>query len=254
MDVNSMKIEVGSVCETGNYREDNQDRMGACSVALGNLYIVADGMGGHRAGGLAAELTVRGLQKYIGEAEADASAEEVFETAFERVNREIHHESYSGDPEIEGMGSTALVLLITDRTARLAHVGDSRAYLYRERRLKQLTRDHTLVQKMVDAGMLTPEQANRHPDASVLSQAMGNNPDVDVEISVPISIEQDDLILLCSDGLSGFVSDAEMEQVLQAKTPIQKTAEKLADLALINGGNDNITIQLIRCSGNMKEH
>jgi PPM family protein phosphatase len=249
-----MKIEVGSICETGNVRKENQDRMGVSSVALGNLYIVADGMGGHKAGGLAAELTVEGLQKHVGEADAGASVEKVFESAFERVNREIYRKSHGGDPDIEGMGSTALVLLITDRIARLAHVGDSRAYLYRNRRLKQLTRDHTLVQQMVEAGMLSPEKAEQHPDASVLSQAMGAHPDVDVEISAPLSIEEGDQIVLCSDGLSGFVTDLEIEQVLQGEDAVQDTAKTLADLALVKGGNDNITIQLIRCSGNMKEH
>jgi PPM family protein phosphatase len=248
-----MNIELGAVSETGYVRKENQDRMAEAAVALGRLYIVADGMGGHKAGGLAAEMTVGGLQKYIAEAGAKASIEAVIKTAFQRVNQEIYRKSYAGNPDIEGMGSTALVLLIADRIARLAHVGDSRAYLYRERSLQQLTEDHTLVQKMVNAGLLAPEKAAGHPDAALLSQAMGSSPDVEVEISTPLEIKTGDCILLCSDGLSGFVSDVEIAQVLESWFAAQEAARKLVDLALMKGGKDNITVQVIQCCGGVEK-
>jgi protein phosphatase len=119
---------------------------------------VADGMGGHKGGAMAAELTVNGLQQFFSAASRDSSVEKIIRTAVNKVNETVYREAHSGDPATKGMGSTVVMLLISDRIARLAHVGDSRAYLYRKGRLRLMTKDHTVVQKMVEAGMLKPAE------------------------------------------------------------------------------------------------
>ena len=245
-------LEVGARSETGFVRNENQDRMSGSEVPLGQLYIVADGMGGHKGGALAAELTIKGLQELIGDAPSNSPVEEVLRTAFQRANETVYQKAHSGDEATENMGSTAVLLLVQEQTARLAHVGDSRAYLYRSGRLEQLTTDHTVVQKMVEAGMIKPSQAADHPNASVLERAVGSRPEVEVEISEPMELVDGDAILLCSDGLSGYVADAEIEKILRSSATVQEVPSQLVELALDTGGEDNVTVQMIQY-GNRKE-
>ena len=247
MNSSKIKVEVGARSETGFVRNENQDRMSGAEVPLGQLFIVADGMGGHKGGALAAELTIVGLQRHIAAASPDVAVEEIIRTAFKEVNANVHQKAHSDNPETEGMGSTAVLLLISNDIARLAHVGDSRAYLYRKKQLTQLTKDHTVVQKMVDAGMLTPEEAAKHPNASVLERAVGSKPGVEVEISPEMKIYNGDAILLCSDGLSGYASDPEIAAILRSPATVQEVPERLVELALKKGGEDNVTVQFIQC-------
>lgn len=250
----ALKLEVGALSETGYVRSENQDRMSGKAVSMGQLYIVADGMGGHKGGALAAELTIYGLQRHIGEAGANASVETVLRNAFTEVNAEVHRKAHSGDPATDKMGSTAVLLLIRGRTAWLAHVGDSRAYLYRKRSLNQLTKDHTWVQKMVDQGMLKPEEAQNHPNASQLSRAIGHKPNIQVDIRNKLNLNDGDAILLCSDGLCGYVSDPEIVAVLESGISVQQIPEQLVRLALKKGGEDNITVQFIQCGRDPGTH
>jgi protein phosphatase len=240
------QLEVGAHSETGYVRSENQDRMSGTQVPLGQIYIVADGMGGHKGGALAAELTVQGLQQYISEAPAHASVEEAIRTAFQKTNEIVYRQAHAGDPATEDMGSTAVLVLIAGQVARVAHVGDSRAYLYRKGRLKQLTTDHTIVQKMVQAGMLQPAEATNHPDASVLDRAMGSKSSVEVDISDPLRLNAGDALLLCSDGLSGYVAEPEIASVLRGQATVQEIPERLVKLALQKGGADNVTVQFIQ--------
>jgi serine/threonine protein phosphatase PrpC len=241
-------VEVGARSETGYVRNENQDRMSATTVPLGRLFVVADGMGGHKGGALAAQLVMQGLQRHLEEAPAYASVEEALAYAFQKTNEEVYLRAHAGDPAVEGMGSTAVLLLVSGRVARVAHVGDSRAYLFRNGILKQLTRDHTVVQSMVDAGMLKAEEAANHPDASVLLRAMGNRPGVDVDISTELPLEDGDAFLLCSDGLSSYVPKGEIEAVLATPASVQEVANRLAELALEKGGLDNVTVLFTRCA------
>jgi protein phosphatase len=239
------RLEVGALSETGYVRDENQDRMSWSEVPLGHLYIVADGMGGHKGGALAAETAVQELQRHISQAPASESLDAVVQAAFKKANEAVHKKAHSGDPETEGMGTTAVLLLVSGQVAKLAHVGDSRAYLYRSDALSQLTTDHTVVQRMVDAGMLKPEEAPGHPDASVLERAIGSAPTIDVDI-YSHQLRDGDVILLCSDGLCGYVADNQIKAVLRNQGTVQETAEKLVGLALAGGGQDNVTVQLIR--------
>jgi PPM family protein phosphatase len=248
------QLEVGARSETGHVRDENQDRMSGTRVPLGQLYIVADGMGGHKGGAVAAELVVQELQQCISEASLDASVEKVIQAAFHKTNETVYQRAHAGDPATEGMGSTAVLVLISGRVARVAHVGDSRAYLYRKGRLMQLTTDHTVVQKMVQAGMLTANEAIDHPNASILDRAIGSQPSVVVDISEPWQLKEGDAILLCSDGLSGYVTDAEIASVLRSQAPVQEVPERLIKLALQKGGEDNVTVQVIQYGRRQETH
>lgn len=246
MSSHEAQVEVGARSETGYVRKENQDRMSGSRVPLGHLYIVADGMGGHKGGAFAADLTVYGLQLHVDKAPADSSVKEVIQAAFKDTNEIVYRRAHSGDPTIEGMGSTAVLLLISGRVARVAHVGDSRAYLYRKGRLKQLTTDHTIVQKMVQAGMLKPKEAVDHPNSNVLDRAIGNKPSVEVDISNELPLNDGDAILLCSDGLSGYIADPEIKSVLRSQAAVQEIPDRLVELALQKGGKDNVTVQFIQ--------
>jgi PPM family protein phosphatase len=245
MNSDSSPLEVGALSETGYVRDENQDRMSWSPVPLGQLYIVADGMGGHNGGALAAETAVQELQRHISQAPVGEPVDQVIHAAFKKANETVYARAHSGDPATEGMGTTAVLLLISGQVAKLAHVGDSRAYLYRNGRLSQLTTDHTVVQRMVQAGMLKPEEAADHPDASVLERAVGSKPDIEVDIRNEL-LREGDAILLCSDGLSGYVADAQIESVLHSQGTVRETAENLVKLALEKGGKDNVTVQLVQ--------
>jgi serine/threonine protein phosphatase PrpC len=239
------RLEVGALSETGYVRDENQDRMSGSVVPLGHLYIVADGMGGHKAGALAAQMAVEELQRHIGGAPASDPADAVIAAAFKAANDAVYGRSHSGDSATEGMGTTAVLLLISGRVAKVAHVGDSRAYLYRNGSLSQLTTDHTIVQRMVQAGMLKPEEAADHPQSSMLERAIGSAQNVEVDLrSHPL--QSGDALLLCSDGLSGYVSDVQIEDVLRNERTVQETTADLVRLALDKGGRDNVTVQVVR--------
>lgn len=246
MNSDSEQLEVGALSETGYTRGENQDRMSGSQVPLGHLYIVADGIGGHEGGAIAAELAVQELQRQIGQAEANAPVEQVIEDAFRKANDVVYAKGHCGDPATAGMGTTAVLLLVSGPNARVAHVGDSRAYLCRGKTLSRLTLDHTIVQKMVEAGMLKAEDAASHPDANVLNRAIGSRPTVEVDICTH-KLQDGDAILLCSDGLCGYVADARIEAVLREHGgTAQEATNKLVQLALDTGGHDNVTVQLIR--------
>ncbi|MDM0047935.1 protein phosphatase 2C domain-containing protein [Variovorax sp. J22R115] len=237
----------GARSETGYVRKANEDRMGWTPTAFGDVYVVSDGMGGHLGGALAAELTVRSLQEALAKIPPDSLrfADGVRE-AFAAANEEVHSRRNPNDPETCEMGATAVALITSDKRFMVAHVGDSRAYLWRRASgLRQLTRDHTRVQRMMDGGLLTPEQAAVHPDASLLDRAVGHQPSVQADVSDWMAVDAGDRILLCSDGLCGYVSDEEIARVLSAAEDPQRATDRLIECALIKGGEDNVTVQLI---------
>ena len=242
----SEEWQVGELSETGPVRDENQDRMCSTRVGLGLLHIVADGMGGHKGGAQAAQLTIDGLRRDLDQAPPTTPVAPLLREAFERTNQDVYRMAHSGDPETQGMGSTAVLLLISDRTAHIAHVGDSRAYLYRRGRLRRITTDHTRAQRMVAAAILTPEQALDHPSASVLERAVGIKPAIEVDMTQVRPVKKGDGILLCTDGLSGCVSDGEIEGVLRVGLPIPEIPKRLVDLALRKGSKDNITVQYLQ--------
>ena len=236
---------VGARSETGYVRSENQDRMSCVGTPFGYAYIVSDGMGGHRAGALAAQLTIETLAQALPAIQSISSAPAEIRHAVEEANRAVYERGHSGATETRGMGATVVVLFVSGSQALIAHVGDSRAYLYAGGVLRQLTRDHSRVQKMVDEGLLAAAEAASHPDASILDRAIGVAPRVEVDISGWLSLHEGERILLCSDGLHGYVADSEIITVLENEASPQELANRLVDLALQKGGEDNITVQLL---------
>ncbi len=240
------KWQFGECTDQGYVRAENEDSMGHANYDWGRIIIVADGMGGRKAGRLASELTVKGLLERLGGSLPANPVTETLKQAFQETNRAVHAQARSGDAEMEGMGSTVAVLIVMGRRVVVAHAGDSRAYLYRDGRLRRLTKDHSLVQRMVDAGMLSPSEARDHPDAGVIYRAIGDKPAVEVDIRDDLTAEEGDAYLLCSDGLCGYVDDESIAATLRAGGSAQEMAERLVRLGLDAGGLDNISVQLLQ--------
>ena len=246
MKLNKLNWEAGAGTETGYVRKENHDRMSWAPVPWGQLYVIADGIGNRAGGAQAADLTVHGLERYLVNASKDIRIEDAIRDAFDKTNKDVYEKAHSGDPATVGMGSTAVILLISGQIAKIAHVGNSRAYLYRDGKLRLLTKDHTQVQRFVDAGMMKPEKARNHPSASLLERVIGHRPTVTMGIGSDLVLKQGDGILLCSDGLSGCADDQEIEATMNDSSTPQETVNRLINLALKNGGEDNITVQFVR--------
>lgn len=237
-------VSVGAASHRGKTRGENQDRISRFRVPLGEVFLVVDGMGGHEDGARAAELVVHGFEEHLRGVPADAAPEEALREAAGRTNAELH--ALSAASESQKMGATAVLLLVRGRRAVVAHAGDSRAYLERDGALTRWTRDHTRVQQMLDHDVLTEEEARRHPDASVVTRAFGPEPEIDLEVSETRELLPDDRVLLCSDGLCGFVDDAVIAQALAAANDVQDATRRLIELALAAGGEDNVSVQVVR--------
>lgn len=241
------EIEVAVLSERG-LRDENQDWMSWTENSWGECCIVADGMGGYRGGATASRMTVEGLERHLAEAPAEWTFAQALQQAIQKTNEEVYRGAHGGNPDIANMGSTVVIALLARGQLQVAHIGDSRAYLFRRGRLNLLTKDHTSVQRMVDAGLITAEDAREHPEAHVLSRAVGTQPEVEIEIKDPTPLRPGDGILLCSDGLSGYVTDDQIEQTLrQRRSEVQSIPKVLVDLALAAGSDDNITVQFVKC-------
>lgn len=243
-----MKSRAAGLSDVGRCRKVNQD-MFLLDDSLG-LYAVADGMGGHAAGEVASDLAInalarslRGREEETGPWTAD-EARELLKQALVEGNRKIC-ESVLARAEWRGMGTTMVALIQTEDRAVIAHVGDSRGYLLRDGRLRQLTSDHSWVNEQVKLGLLTHEQAQRHPMRNIVTRALGNQPEVEIDLCEE-SVQPGDIFALCSDGLNGMLSDDEIHEVLQAHGDVPQTAcQELVDRANAHGGEDNITVVLM---------
>lgn len=211
-------------------------------ASKGFLSIVADGMGGHAAGEIASKMAVDTVAKtYF---DRDESSEESLFFALTKANRNIW-QSAAKNVRQKGMGTTCTALAIIDTRLYLAHVGDSRAYLLKKGQLFQLSKDHTYVQSLVDQGVITPAEAEKHPERNVLTRAMGTHSKVEVDItSLPHTFEDDDRLFLCSDGLYDYLSNEEIAQLMLIPS-LSEAAAQLIDLARQRGGHDNITVLLV---------
>jgi protein phosphatase len=165
-------------------------------------------------------------------------------SAFELANFSILQKSLEQD-ELNGMGTTATALVINAEGTFVGHMGDSRAYLFRDAAATQLTKDHSMVNRMVEQGLITEEEAIHHPQRNVIYKVLGVDRDADLQLVGPLSIQRDDVFLLCSDGLTNLVTDEEMIKITKKEKP-QKACEKLIQLANKRGGDDNITVQILR--------
>lgn len=228
---------VAGITDTGRRRRQNEDAY----VCEPPLFAIADGMGGAQAGELASRVAAAAIEETAVEASGEEGLVVIVRTANARV-----FERALQDPAVAGMGTTATVALVDEEagTIALAHVGDSRAYRYREGVLEQLTSDHSLVGEMVRSGRLTEDEAAVHPHRSVITRALGTEPEVEVDTST-IDVAPGDLILLCSDGLSAMVRDDEIARVVGASGGDPTVAgEELVRAANAAGGDDNVTVVL----------
>jgi protein phosphatase len=226
-----------AVTDTGRRRLRNEDAF----VCEPPLFAVADGMGGARAGEIAARLAAAALE----EAGAQVRGPEGIAALIAEANRRIWERSLA-DPQTAGMGTTVTAALVDPETGTVAigHVGDSRAYLLREGTLEQLTTDHSLVAELVESGVLTPEEAERHPQRSAITRALGTEPTVEVDAFI-VQGRPGDLFLLCSDGLSSMVPDDEVAAAIAAAgSDPARAAEALVAAAHARGGEDNVTVVL----------
>ena len=238
-------IEVGNLTDIGKKRKHNEDYYGF--FRLGDdefLAIVADGMGGHASGETASRMAVEIIQEVYAKERAEQNVLDSLKSAFQVANFSILQKSLEQD-ELNGMGTTATVLVIKEDQTFVGHMGDSRAYLFRDAAVNQLTKDHSMVNRMVEQGLLSKEEAEHHPQRNVIYKALGVNRDADLELIGPLSVYLNDIFLLCSDGLTNLVTDEEMLKIVKKESP-QKACEKLIQLANKRGGDDNITIQILK--------
>lgn len=240
----ALHIAVGVQCHVGKGRTENQDRVTRVAIPFGDLFVVADGVGGYQGGSEAAQAAVDGFVGYLN-AHGTLTLSDALQQAARRVSNDLEKRS-AANQALHGMGSTVVLCVIHGSRATYAHVGDSRLYLLRNRRLQQLTRDHSVMERLISQGVLTPAQARVHPDSSVLTRALGQSADVALDIA-EIALLPNDALLLCSDGLWAYAQHAEMEAIAASENlSASAVSAALLNLALEGGGGDNISIQFIR--------
>jgi PPM family protein phosphatase len=231
-----MNLRIGAKTDIGRNRERNEDSM----LVKEPLFAVADGMGGHRGGDVASAMALEALEG------VDLSTDGPLAGLVEEIrsaNRAVL-ERGTADDALLGMGTTVTAIMVDGATAYLAHVGDSRAYLLRDGVLQQLTEDHTLVQRMVREGKITSEQAERHPQRSILTKALGVDDTID-PYELTFDVHEGDRLLICSDGLTGMVREDRIKEILDSEPDPQAAADRLVEAANRAGGDDNITVIVI---------
>jgi PPM family protein phosphatase len=268
------QLSFAEECNRGKVREENQDSVLHFQTPLGDLLVVADGIGGLEGGATASRIVTETFREHLCNMPPGYSAGTAIREASARTNARILAAAAHPDSPHKRMGSTVVLALIqrpVDQPAQedaagtrdgtrvcsrvctrvctrvwIGHIGDSRAYLLRGGRIRRITKDHSAVQALLDQNLITPEEAGNHPDASVLTRSLGSLPHVDIDIDL-VPLAPGDSLLLCSDGLWGFVPEQELQAVMaDAHLPIEATARTLLEMALAAGGHDNIGIELMR--------
>ena len=238
-------MEISLLTDVGQKRTNNQDYANQFVNRAGMTMIpLADGMGGHRAGNIASEMAVTDLGAAWVDTQIDSinGVREWFAEYLETENQKVHQ--FGQDEEYKGMGTTLEALAVIGNQAIYAHVGDSRIGLIRGESYKQLTSDHSLVNELLKAGQITPEEAERHPQRNIITQSIGQRSEVQPDVGM-ISLEDDDYIVLNSDGLSNMISESEIYDIVTSDITLSEKAETLIRFANNAGGLDNITVALI---------
>lgn len=240
-----MRITAYAASDVGRHRQGNEDNM----FSGNTVFAVADGMGGHQAGEVASEMALRPIEELDGRTFDDPKdATEALRAAIEAANRTVVSEARN-DPNLAGMGTTLTAVMIRDDHLHLAHVGDSRAYLLRNgEEITLLTTDHTLVEQLVQDGRLSRDEVATHPQRSVITRAVGVESDIEVDTLEPLVLQPDDQILLCSDGLTGPVTEETIADLLTTEPDGDAVVAQLIEAANEAGGPDNITVVLLRVS------
>jgi PPM family protein phosphatase len=263
----SVKLTVVGRTDVGKVRTNNEDNFVVADLArsssldtstaaaavdvpeAGMLFAVSDGMGGEQAGEVASALVVESLRREVAslkEGQGGEAITKMIDAAVMGANKEVYTASKA--PGRSGMGATLTAVFVLGDTAFIAEVGDSRAYLIRAHRIRQMTRDQSFVQLLVDAGALSEDEAKNYPHKNVILQAMGQKPEVKPAIG-KLALRRFDKLLLCSDGLSNKVKDTEMREIVETSPSLEEACKKLIALANERGGEDNITVVLAELSG-----
>ena len=241
----------GGMSDIGQVREVNQDYIGEFDdpATHRRMMIVADGMGGHLGGEVASRMAVEAAAEVFKAGGEDAV--ELLRVAFQKANERVHKASKE-DMELAGMGTTGVCLLLeSGGKGYVAHVGDSRAYRLRRNEFEQITEDHSVVGALIRMGHITEDEARLHPQRNEILRAIGTNEEVEVQVT-PLELEPGDRYLLCSDGLSGLVEADGIAEVLGREAP-QDAVRTLVQMANLEGGNDNITVQVVLIPGESKK-
>lgn len=238
-------IKTFSITDIGKRRKLNQDYVYTSETAVGNLpniFLVADGMGGHNAGDYASRYTIETIVDEVSKSDEESPVF-VLEKAIKAANGFIRKKAEE-EIELNGMGTTVVAATIDGDKLCVANVGDSRLYIINKRDIKQITRDHSLVEEMVRMGGLKREMARNHPDKNIITRAIGAQEDVEVDF-FELTLEKDDVILMCSDGLTNMIEDEEIRMIMQGQRDIVEKAESLIKAANNNGGKDNIAVVIV---------
>ncbi|MBR5425887.1 MAG: Stp1/IreP family PP2C-type Ser/Thr phosphatase [Clostridiales bacterium] len=237
-------MKVVSVSDKGLVRTNNEDCLSVFSVGKDECFVIADGMGGHAAGELASktavEYVIQSLNDYLFEADDAQKLQKLLAFTLEKANVKVYLASLSSF-RYRGMGTTLTVAVLRGKTLYISHIGDCRAYLLHGQKMRTLTTDHTLVQRMVDKGMITKEEARNHPKRHVLLRSLGVNEYVKPD-TFSVEISNGDVILLCSDGLYSCVEDKTIRAVLRKHKDLNYCLQLLKDLAEAAGAPDNISM------------
>ena len=230
-------MEFKSFSSKGNVRKNNEDnyllRKEPCPVI-----VVADGMGGHRAGDVASQMAVDLIKKYKFNFENNILNE--LNSLITMINNKII-EKGEENPEYKGMGTTLSLALIYNKKIYIGHIGDSRIYLFRDNELKKITTDDSLVNELIESGRLNPNEAFDHPQKHILTQALGIEEDINIETN-EMELKDNDILLFCTDGLTDMIREENIEDIISNHSDLNTITKKLGKKALENGGSDNVTL------------
>ena len=256
MEEKNKGFEMCSLSDIGKKRENNEDSFLYAEIERENgshayLLAVADGMGGHLGGEVASRRVVDMLREFFTSNLVGDNIPLLLKKAITDANRSIHDMSCK-TPEFRGMGSTCTAVVCAEGRAYIAHVGDSRAYLVRRGDVRKITKDHTVAERMVESGIITAEEAKVCPERNALLRAVGPRNEVEVDLMPAIDIMSGDILVLCSDGLTEFVEEDEVGNIVTLFPP-SKACDMLVNIANKRGGTDNITVQVVRILADSKK-
>jgi len=236
-----MDYKYSSVTNIGLKRKNNEDSLGIFEVDNGILAIVCDGLGGNKAGDIASQLSVNSVYDYFQTSDLPDYLERI-KFSIMSTNKDLIEKSNTS-PDLKGMATTIEVLFLKGNNAYWGHVGDSRIYFLRNSKLTQLTKDHSLVQKLVDEGYLTLKEAEHHPNKNIIMRALGDNQKVEIDLSkMKLNSNEDFLFFICTDGVTGVINDLELEKIF---SDYDKTNETLSKLIINRGAPDNFSFVTI---------
>lgn len=250
MKIDAYNITVGNATDVGKIREHNEDYMAHFETPYGYCVIVCDGMGGHAAGDVASQRAVEAIKHYLQDGKiTKLDATSSLHNAIEFANYKLR-EMVQQNPEFAGMGTTCVMVLINKAEMHIAYAGDSRVYLIRDKHIRQLSKDHSTIQHLIDTGILTEDEAKVSEKRNQITKAIGIFEKVGPTVpKTPFMLKYNDRILLCSDGLTGHVESNEILEIINVNSDVQVASMKLIEKANLDGGTDNITVQLIQYTG-----